>query len=122
MRKLANVRPLGNARAACAPRRGFTLIELLVVIAIIAILIGLLLPAITKVRRAALNALVRDKLEHLANAMANYFHDHGVFPSDTDPATLFKNADFVKYLTPDLANDFNPKNADGSDKQNYQKY
>lgn len=105
-------------------RVGFTLIELLVVIAIIAILIGLLLPAVQKVREAANRTRCQNNLKQLGLAAMNFESAEGRFPvglsrgpSSILPEKLWTNClvDLLPYIEQDnLQRNFNKTTATGN--------
>lgn len=81
-----------------SPRAAFTLFQLLVIIAILAILLGLLLPAVAKVRQAAGRTQSQNNLKQLGLACHNYHSTYNHFPSGVDANHFSATAQLLPFI------------------------
>ena len=83
-------------------KRGFTLLELLTVVVIIAILAGLLLPAVMRARRHARKIEVRNMVASIARALENFKIDYNQYPWEPPPSSPQRpeSSDVIKELAP----------------------
>jgi prepilin-type N-terminal cleavage/methylation domain-containing protein len=72
-------------------RSGFTLIELLTVIAIIAVLMGLLFPAISSVKETARKTQAKNDVMQIVNAVKSYYAEYGKYPGDAGSDTTYNS-------------------------------
>jgi prepilin-type N-terminal cleavage/methylation domain-containing protein/prepilin-type processing-associated H-X9-DG protein len=87
-------------------RQGFTLIELLVVIAIIAVLIGLLLPAVQKVREAAARGQCQNNMHQIGIALHNYLGVNTYFPYENTNLSDSHRCNWIAHLLPYMEQPF----------------
>lgn len=99
------------------PRRGFTLIELLVVIGILAVLMGLLLPAVQRVRDAALRVKCQNNLRQIGLAVHQYHNTDGAFPPGVSSGQPYRYMSWLTRILPYLEQEALWRQADAAYKQ-----